>query len=139
MNTEYQINSIMCCNMSISQKEICFIQLDGELVHGESIADHGALKIAYNAYKAWISDNGEESRLPSLEKYTPLQMFWISNAQIWCTRIIKEELSLQLISDYHAPAEYRVNGPIRNSEHFAEDFECPTGSFMNPLKRVNVW
>lgn len=115
------------------------MKLDGRLVHGESIADHGALKVSYKAYKGWVADNGEEPRLPSLEKYTPLQMFWISNAHTWCTRVIKQELELQIISDYHAPSEFRVNVPMRNSKQFTKDFKCSIGSFMNPAKRVKVW
>ena len=43
----------------------------------------------------WISDNDgnlkgkgkqEEQRLPGFEEFTPLQMFWVSYAQMYCAK-----------------------------------------------------
>ena len=43
----------------------------------------------------WVSDNDgnlkgkgkqEEQRLPGFEEFTPLQMFWVSYAQMYCAK-----------------------------------------------------
>ncbi|XP_019873600.1 neprilysin-2 isoform X2 [Aethina tumida] len=114
------------------------LNLNGINTQGENIADNGGIKEAYLAYNKWVQRNGEEPMLPGL-KYTPNQMFWISAANTWCAQYRPESLKLRILTGYHSPGEFRVRGPMSNSEYFARDFSCPEGSKMNPIKKCRVW
>lgn len=106
----------------------------------ENIADNGGLKTTYLAYKSWAeSQNVSEPRLPGLDHYTPTQMFWISASHTWCTAQRPEVLKIQIISDNHSPAEFRVIGAFSNIKEFSDDFKCPVGSPMNPRSKCSMW
>ncbi|XP_044267679.1 neprilysin-2-like [Tribolium madens] len=114
------------------------MKLNGVRTQGENIADNGGVKQAYLAYKKWQRSNPPEPKLPGL-KYDPRQLFWVSAAQIWCSKHRPEAIALQVTVDAHSPAEFRVLGPFSNSEFFAKDFNCPKGSKMNPEHKCSVW
>lgn len=44
-----------------------------------------------------------------------------------------------LLSDQHPPAKYRVIGTLSQFPPFAEVFECPAGSKMNPEEKCHLW
>lgn len=113
-------------------------QLNGISGQGENIADNGGIKVAYVAYNKWVEENGPEPRLPGLA-YTPRQLFWISAASTWCSKERDETLKLLIASGYHSPSNFRVNGPLINSDDFANDFKCASGSRMNPEEKCTVW
>ncbi|XP_011689066.1 PREDICTED: membrane metallo-endopeptidase-like 1 isoform X4 [Wasmannia auropunctata] len=103
------------------------MNLNGIDTLGENIADNGGVKEAYYAYKEWVKRNNPE------------QMFWISAANTFCSKYRPEALKLQIMSDFHSPYEFRINGPLSNMEEFSRDFNCPIGSRMNPEKKCTVW
>lgn len=113
-------------------------QLNGIHTQGENIADNGATKQAYSAYKRWVKKNGPELKLPGLS-YTPEQLFWIASAQIWCAHDRTEFLKVKIRTDSHALEHFRVVGAFGNNADFAKDFQCPLGSPMNPVKKCEVW
>lgn len=45
----------------------------------------------------------------------------------------------QITTDTHPPNQFRVLGPFSNRKEFANDFQCPEGSPMNPVKNCEVW
>jgi membrane metallo-endopeptidase-like protein 1 len=114
------------------------LQLNGVRTQGENIADNGGVKQAYLAYMKWQRSNAPEPKLPGL-KYNPRQLFWLSAAQIWCSKHRPEAIALQVTVDAHSPAEFRVLGPFSNLEYFAKDYNCPLGSRMNPEHKCSVW
>eukprot|EP00090_Calanus_glacialis_P020602 TRINITY_DN3177_c0_g1_i1.p1 TRINITY_DN3177_c0_g1~~TRINITY_DN3177_c0_g1_i1.p1 ORF type:complete len:763 (-),score=121.64 TRINITY_DN3177_c0_g1_i1:74-2362(-) len=113
--------------------------LNGVNTQGENIADNGGIKEAYRAYDSWVNRHGAESRLPGLQNYTPHQMFWISAANTWCSKYRDKALEKRIKTGAHSPGMFRVQGPFSNSKEFANDFKCPLGSKMNPVKKCEVW
>lgn len=114
------------------------LNLNGINTQGENIADNGGIKEAYFAYLEWVKHFGEEQRLPSLP-YSPKQLFWLSAANVWCSKYRPETLKLRILTGAHSPARFRVNGPFSNVKEFAKDWNCPAGSKLNPSKRCSVW
>lgn len=66
-------------------------------------------------------------------------MFWISAANLWCSKYRPEVLRNKIILDIHSPDRFRVIGPFSNRKEFARDFGCALGSKMNPLTKCEVW
>ncbi|XP_050064129.1 neprilysin-2-like isoform X3 [Aphis gossypii] len=115
------------------------LKVNGINTQGENIADNGGLKQAYNAYKVWSERHGVEPRLPGLQDYTPEQMFWVSAANVWCSKHRPEALKADIITNSHSPDRFRVIGPFSNLKDFSKDFRCPLGSNMNPVNKCQVW
>ncbi|CRK97828.1 CLUMA_CG011204, isoform A [Clunio marinus] len=122
---------------------VCYLEpltslyVNGINTQGENIADNGGIKESYQAYVRWAKDNPEQ-KMPGLD-YTPEQMFWISAGQIWCAVYREESMKSRVQTGVHSPSQFRVNGPMSNSEEFARDFSCPQGSNLNPEKKCAVW
>lgn len=112
--------------------------MNGNKTQNENIADNIGLKGAHLSYKEWMKRNGQpEPQLPGLD-YTGQQMFWISFAQMWCTKYHPKILKSRIASDEHSPGEFRVLGPMYNMEEFYRDFNCPLGSKMNPQRKCSL-
>ncbi|XP_070505178.1 neprilysin-2-like isoform X2 [Chironomus tepperi] len=114
------------------------LNLNGINTQGENIADNGGVKEAYLAYQKFVAKNGSEKKLPGL-KYTQNQLFWISEAQIWCSTYRPESMKLYITVNEHSPGQFRVLGPLSNMKEFSKDFNCPIGSKMNPVHKCEVW
>ncbi|XP_031344609.1 neprilysin-2-like isoform X1 [Photinus pyralis] len=114
------------------------LNLNGINTQGENIADNGGIKEAYVAYSKWVKRNGKEPRLPGLN-YTGHQLFWISAANVWCSKTRLEEIKQLVVIDGHSPDKFRVNVPLGNMDYFAKDFNCPKGSKMNPASKCSLW
>lgn len=116
--------------------------LDGVSTQGENIADNGGIKQAFKAYKKWLEGQEEEIMsnevLPGLES-TSGQLFFLNFAQIWCGAMRPEATKNKLKTAVHSPGRYRVIGTLSNSEDFANEFNCPKGSAMNPKNKCSVW
>ena len=111
--------------------------VNGELTLGENIADLGGLTMAYYALQLALGDSGRER----IDGFTPEQRFFLSWAQVWRRNVREEALKLQVNTDPHAPARYRINGPTANMPEFYEAFGCEDGDGMvNPTNtRVTIW
>jgi len=114
------------------------INLNGVNTQGENIADNGGFKESLRAYERLTAMHGIEPKLPGLP-YTQKQLFWLAGASVWCTAMRPEALKQRVLTDPHAPARFRVNGPYRNIDEFSRDWGCPSGSPMNPIKKCRVW
>lgn len=111
--------------------------VDPDLTMGENIGDLGGLAMAYHAYK--LSLNGEEA--PVINGYTGDQRFFMSWAQVW-KRVQREEaLKNQIATDPHSPAQFRVNGVVRNMDAWYDAFNVTEGDelYLAPEDRVQIW
>lgn len=115
------------------------LNLNGKQTQGENIADNGGLKQAFRAYTRWVErSRTEENLLPGLQ-LTHKQLFFLNFAQIWCGTARPESYVQSILVGRHSPGRFRVIGALSNSKDFAEAYNCPVGSKMNPEKKCSVW
>ncbi|XP_048752653.1 endothelin-converting enzyme homolog isoform X3 [Ostrea edulis] len=131
-------NRTQCIVDQYSQYKLGNNYVKGKQTLGENIADNGGLKAAYHAFEYWLKQNAEEQPLPALN-LTHKQLFFLGFAQVWCSTSTAEADHLQILTDPHSPAIYRVIGTLSNSKEFAEQYNCPVNSKMNPQKKCEVW
>lgn len=112
--------------------------LDGKKTLGENTADNGGLKLAYRAYHRWLAENDHDSTLPNLG-LNPNQLFFLSFAQIWCEKATPSYQLTDLQANVHSPGKLRVDVTLKNNPDFANAFDCPLGSPMNPINKCAVW
>ncbi len=126
-----------CVSNQFSTYDIGGEHMTGDLVLGESIADLGGLQIAYAAYLK--SQEGKPRQI--IDGFTPEQRFFLGWAQVWAENQTKERERLQITTDPHPLARFRVNGPLSNMPEFATAFGCKVNDAMvrGDDKRCNVW
>nr|AOT86842.1 neprilysin [Petromyzon marinus] len=112
--------------------------LSGINTLGENIADNGGIRQAYEAYMAWVKDNGEELPLPGLH-LSHQQLFFLNFAQVWCGDYRPEYASNSIKTDVHSPGKFRVIGSLQNFEKFSEAYQCKASDAMNPRSKCHVW
>ncbi|KAH7716178.1 Protein NEP-1 [Aphelenchoides avenae] len=116
------------------------LHVNGELTQSENIADNGGIRAAFKAMLRAQQDNpAPEPEVPGLEQYSPKQLFFLNYAYSWCSKQREESAVYNLLNDNHAPPQSRVNVVLGNMPQFAEAFNCPLGSQMNPVKKCVVW
>ncbi|MBR3014862.1 MAG: M13 family metallopeptidase [Bacteroidaceae bacterium] len=110
---------------------------NGSLTQGENIADHGGLKVAFQAFKNATKDNP----LPDKDGYTPEQRFFLAYATVWGQNITEAEIRNRTKSDPHALGKWRVDGALPQIDAWYEAFNIqPTDKmYIEKEKRVNVW
>lgn len=59
--------------------------------------------------------------------------------QNWCESSTKESLLQEVLGDPHSPHMFRVFGSLTNSKEFAQVFNCPLNSPMNPKSKCTFW
>ncbi len=113
------------------------VNVNGEFTLGENIGDLGGLAIALLAYR--ISLDGEEA--PVLDGFTGEQRVFLGYGQAWRNKYREEALRLQIETDPHSPAMYRVNGVVRNVPEFYDAFDVGESDalFLPPGERVKIW
>lgn len=111
--------------------------VDGNFTLGENIGDVGGLSLAYRAYH--MSLNGEEA--PVINGLTGDQRFFLSWAQVWQRKYREDALIQRLTSDPHSPAEFRVNGVVRNFDEWYQAFDVTEDNelYLPPEERIRIW
>lgn len=111
--------------------------INGEATQGENIADLGGIEIGITAFKK--SAAYKENRI--INGFTPLERFFMGYALSWMYKARLESLRMQLMTDVHSPAKYRVNGPLSNVEEFYKTYAVQSGDsmFRPDSLRVQIW
>ncbi|MDJ0749583.1 MAG: M13 family metallopeptidase [Woeseiaceae bacterium] len=114
--------------------------LAADQMTGEIVGDLVGTSIAYRAYEMYVADHYEEGA-PVLDGFTGGQRFFLSTAQQ--SRTIATEQQLRDIARHesHPPAEFRVNGVLRNMDEWYRDFGIRPDSplYLAPEKRIRLW
>ena len=103
------------------------VHVNGNLTLGENIADYGGLLTAYDALERALDRTGKREVIGG---YTPEQRFFIAYAQTWRENTRPERLRSRVLTDPHAPAVWRTNGPLSNMPAFWKAFGCKPGDPM---------
>jgi putative endopeptidase len=113
------------------------LNVNGEFTLGENIGDLGGLSIALKAYK--MSLGGKEG--PEMDGFTATQRVFLGWGQAWLHKAREQSLRMQVNTDPHSPAKFRVNGVVRNVPEFYEAFGVQPGDslYLAPEKRVKIW
>ena len=113
------------------------LHINGKASLGENIADFGGILLGIDAfkkteqYKAGLKIGG----------LTPMQRYFLGYALGWMTQEREASLRTHLLSDVHAPAKWRVLGPLANIPEFYEAFGIKEGQPMwrPEADRVHIW
>ncbi len=113
------------------------LHVNGDATQGENIADLGGLLLGLDAFKK--TTQYKEGK--SIGGLTPLQRYFLGYAYGWMYQEKKERLASQVMTDVHAPAKERVNGPVVNISEFYEAFGIKAGDKMYRADnlRVRIW
>jgi putative endopeptidase len=113
------------------------IHVNGDLTLGENIADLGGALIALDAYHHFLSKHAA----PVIDGLTADQRFFLSYAQGWREKSTDDLIRQQIVSDTHAPVQYRVNGVVRNMQAWYDAFKVKPGDklFLAPKNRAQIW
>jgi len=116
------------------------MNINGALSVGENIGDLGGLAIAYHAYHTYL-DEHHGGEAPVLDGYTGDQRFFMGWAQVWRNLQTEESLRSQLVNGPHSPAEYRVNGIVRNMDAWYKAFDIGPDAelWLRPEERLSIW
>jgi len=112
------------------------LHVNGKLTLGENIADVAGLAAAYDAYRHSLG--GKEA--PVIEGFSGDQRFFLAHAQVWATKMREETLRQRVLTDGHAPGQFRaLTG--RNLDAWYSAFNVQPGQklYLAPDKRVKVW
>ena len=112
------------------------LHVNGKLTLGENIADVAGLAAAYDAYRHSLG--GKEA--PVIEGFSGDQRFFLAHAQVWATKMREETLRQRVLTDGHAPGQFRaLTG--RNLDAWYSAFNVQPGQklYLAPNKRVKVW
>ena len=110
--------------------------VNGGQTLGENIADVAGLSAAYDAYRASLG--GKPG--PVVDGLTSDQQFFIAFGQTWRFKSREASLRQQLLTDGHAPAQYRAL-TVRNLDPWYQAFDVKPGEalYLAPKERVKVW
>lgn len=110
------------------------LAINGQLTLSENIADVAGLSAAYDAYRI------AEPNAPTVDGFTADQRFFISYAQAWRDKLREPLLRSLVVTDGHAPSEYRAD-TVRNLDAWYAAFNVQSGEklYLSPEDRVRVW
>jgi len=112
------------------------LAVKGQQTLGENIADLAGLGAAYDAYHRSL--HGKPA--PAVQGLTGDQQFFVSFAQSWRSKTREPAMRNRILTDGHAPSEYRAS-TVRNIDAWYRAFDVKPGQtlYLAPADRVRVW
>jgi putative endopeptidase len=112
------------------------VHVNGRQTLGENIADVAGLAAAFDAFHASLKGNAA----PKVDNFTGDQQFFIAFGQNWGSITRDAALRQEVLTDPHAPGEYRAL-TVRNEDGWYKAFDIqPTDKlYLAPKDRVRIW
>jgi putative endopeptidase len=113
------------------------VYVKGNLTLGENVADLAGALIALDAYHHSLGNKPA----PVIDGLTGDQRFFLSYAQSWREKLTDAAIRQEIVSDPHAPDQYRVNGVLRNMDAWYKAFNVKPSDklYLSPKNRVRIW
>lgn len=113
------------------------LHINGALTQGENIADLGGVVMSYEAFRKTRQFRNNKKTAG----FTPAQRFFLGYALGWMVNMRPEAIVTQVKSNEHAPAKWRVIGPLSDMTEFYNSFNVKQGDKMwrPDSLRVRIW
>lgn len=119
------------------------LNANGQYTLGENIADQGGLRVARTAFLDSQKAKGVDvtSEEAKIDGFDPMQVFYMSYANVWANNTRPETMRQLTIGDVHSLGINRVNVTLRNISPFFEAFSVKEGDKMyRPAEeQVVIW
>lgn len=106
-------------------------KVNGTLTMDENLGDLSGVELAWEAFTfAQLAPN-----------LGAKQTFYRSWSELWAQQLSQAEAAQRVVTDVHAPGQWRSNGPLANQPAFGETFSCKTGQPMRrgDAEQVRIW
>jgi len=112
------------------------LAVNGKQTLAENIADVAGISAAYDGYHASLAGKTATEQ----EGFSGDQQFLIAFGQNWGSKTRDAALRQQVLTDPHAPAEYRAD-TARNIDAWYAAFDVKPGEklYLAPADRVRIW
>jgi endothelin-converting enzyme/putative endopeptidase len=112
------------------------LSINGKQTLGENIADVAGIAAAYDGYHASLDGKTP----PTQDGFTGDQQFFIAFGQNWGEKEREAALRQQVLTDPHAPGEYRAL-TVRNIDAWYAAFDVKPGEklYLPEAERVKIW
>lgn len=119
-----------------SYKPFPDLAVNGRQTLGEDIADVAGLAAAFDGFHASL--HGKDA--PRVHGFTGDQQFFIAFGQNWSTVIRDAAQRRRVLTDPHAPAQYRAE-TVRNNDGWYRAFDIKPGDklYLAPKDRIHIW
>ena len=136
-STEFSNRAKRIINQFNEFNPVDTFHINGNATQGENIADLGGMLLGLDAFKKTEAYKKNEK----IGGLTSLQRYFLGYALSWMYEERKERMASQVMTDVHAPAKERVNGPVVNIPEFYEAFGVKPGDRMYrpDSLRVSIW
>jgi putative endopeptidase len=112
------------------------LAVNGKQTIAENIADLGGISAAYDGFHASLGGKAA----PEQDGFTGDQQFFIAFGQNWGSKIRDAALRQRVMTDPHAPSQYRAD-TVRNVDAWYSAFDVKPGEtlYLAPPDRVRIW
>jgi endothelin-converting enzyme/putative endopeptidase len=112
------------------------LAVNGKQTLSENIADVAGISAAYDGYRASLAGKTAATQ----DGFSGDQQFFIAFGQNWGSKAREAMLRRQVLTNEHAPAQYRAD-TVRNIDAWYSNFNVQPGEtlYLAPADRVRIW